>query len=109
MLHYPSMQILLTIIAFLVIFSALILIHECGHFFMARRHGIKVEEFGFGLPPRAFGKKIGEVLYSFNWIPLVDLFGCWGRTVMIRRRARISEVFVVRRRGNGRRWCAREW
>lgn len=63
------MQILLTIIAFLVIFSALILIHECGHFFMARRHGIKVEEFGFGLPPRAFGKKIGEVLYSFNWIP----------------------------------------
>ena len=43
--------------------------HECGHFFIAKRQGIKVEEFGFGLPPRIWGKKWGETLYSFNWIP----------------------------------------
>lgn len=36
---------------------------------MARRAGIWVEEFGFGLPPRAFGKKIGETIYSVNWLP----------------------------------------
>lgn len=60
---------LITAIAFLVIFSALVLIHEWGHFYAARRAGVKVEEFGFGLPPRIWGKKRGETLYSLNWIP----------------------------------------
>lgn len=63
------MNIVLTIIVFLVIFSLLILIHECGHFFAAKRAGVKVEEFGFGLPPRLWGIKKGETLYSINWIP----------------------------------------
>jgi regulator of sigma E protease len=63
------MHLLLTIVAFVVIFSILILIHEAGHFFAAKRAGVKVEEFGFGLPPRMFGVKRGETLYSFNWIP----------------------------------------
>jgi len=36
---------------------------------MAKRAGIKVEEFGFGLPPRLWGKKKGETIYSINWIP----------------------------------------
>ncbi len=36
---------------------------------MAKRFGIKVEEFGFGIPPRAWGKKIGETIYSINWLP----------------------------------------
>jgi regulator of sigma E protease len=63
------MHTLLTIIAFLFIFSLLILIHECGHFFVAKWKGIKIEEFGFGLPPRIWGKKYGETLYSLNWIP----------------------------------------
>lgn len=63
------MHLLITILAFLIIFSILILVHEFGHFIVARRNGIKVEEFGFGLPPRLWGKKYGEVLYSINWIP----------------------------------------
>jgi len=63
------MHILLTIIAFVVIFSVLVLVHEMGHFFMAKRAGIKVMEFGFGLPPRIWGKKKGETIYSLNWIP----------------------------------------
>lgn len=63
------LELLLTAIAFLVIFSALVLIHEWGHFAAARRAGVKVEEFGFGLPPRIWGKKKGETLYSINWIP----------------------------------------
>lgn len=63
------MNILLTIIAFLVIFSLLVLIHEVGHFWMAKRAGIKVLEFGFGFPPRIFSKKKGETLYSINAIP----------------------------------------
>ncbi len=47
----------------------LVLIHEFGHFLVAKKFGIKVEEFGFGIPPRAWGKKIGETLYSINWLP----------------------------------------
>jgi regulator of sigma E protease len=69
---------LLTIIVFLLILSVLVLVHELGHFVMAKIFGIKVEEFGFGLPPRAFGKKFGETLYSINWLPIggfVKLYG----------------------------------
>jgi regulator of sigma E protease len=69
---------LLTVIVFLLILSVLVLIHEAGHFFVAKLFGIKVEEFGFGLPPRIFGKKFGETLYSINWLPIggfVKLYG----------------------------------
>jgi len=61
---------LLTIIVFVLILILLILVHELGHFVMAKRAGIKVEEFGFGLPPRMFGIKKGETIYSLNWLPL---------------------------------------
>ena len=63
------MHLLLTILVFFLIFSLLIVIHELGHFMMARRHGVKVEEFGFGLPPKLWSKKVGETEYSINAIP----------------------------------------
>lgn len=61
----------LTGIVFFLIFSVIILIHEGGHFWAARLGGIGIEEFGFGLPPRAWGKKNkkSKILYSINWIP----------------------------------------
>ncbi|MBI4975174.1 RIP metalloprotease RseP [Candidatus Peregrinibacteria bacterium] len=63
------MNYIFTAIVFILILSVLVLAHELGHFIMARRAGIKVEEFGFGLPPRIWGKKKGETIYSVNWIP----------------------------------------
>lgn len=69
---------LITIIVFLLILSLLVLIHEAGHFFVAKKFGIKVEEFGFGFPPRAFSFKKGETIYSINWLPIggfVKLYG----------------------------------
>ncbi|PJC37103.1 RIP metalloprotease RseP [Candidatus Peregrinibacteria bacterium CG_4_9_14_0_2_um_filter_53_11] len=72
------MTIFLTIIAAIVIFSALVLIHEFGHFAAARRAGIKVLEFGIGFPPRLFSFKKGETLYTINAIPFggfVKLYG----------------------------------
>lgn len=54
---------------FFLILSILVLIHEFGHFIVARKNGVWVEEFGIGLPPRVFGKKIGETLYSVNALP----------------------------------------
>ncbi|OGZ85581.1 MAG: hypothetical protein A2599_01325 [Candidatus Staskawiczbacteria bacterium RIFOXYD1_FULL_39_28] len=46
------------------------IIHEFGHFIIAKKFGVKVEEFGIGYPPRIFGKKFGETIYSVNWLPL---------------------------------------
>ncbi len=61
---------LLTIITFLIILSILVFVHEFGHFLLAKKTGIGVEEFGFGLPPRIFAKKIGETVYSLNALPI---------------------------------------
>lgn len=58
-----------SIIIFIFTLLILVVIHELGHFLMAKKFGIKVLEFGFGIPPRMWGKKIGETLFSINWIP----------------------------------------
>lgn len=52
------------------IFALLVLIHEFGHFIVAKWAGIRVEEFGIGFPPRLAGIKRGETLYSINWLPI---------------------------------------
>jgi len=69
---------LVTVIVFLLLLSVLVLIHEAGHFFVAKKMGIKIEEFGFGFPPRMFSFKKGETVYSINWLPIggfVKLYG----------------------------------
>lgn len=69
---------MIAFLVFILTLSILVLVHELGHFLVARKAGIKVEEFGFGYPPRAWAKKIGETLYSVNWIPFggfVKLYG----------------------------------
>lgn len=58
------------ILAFLLILLVLILAHEAGHALAARASGCRVEEFGFGLPPRVLGKQIGETLFSLNALPI---------------------------------------
>ena len=62
-------SILILVVAFLSLI-ALMIIHEFGHFIIAKKFGVRVDEFGIGYPPRIFGKKIGETIYSVNWIPL---------------------------------------
>lgn len=57
------------ILVFLVTILILVLVHELGHYLVAKKFNIKVLEFGFGIPPRIFGKKIGETIYSLNWLP----------------------------------------
>ncbi|MFA6215144.1 MAG: RIP metalloprotease RseP [Patescibacteria group bacterium] len=54
----------LTVITFFAVLGVLVIAHELGHFFAARRGGVRVDEFGFGLPPRVFGVKVlaGEKL-----------------------------------------------
>jgi len=63
-------MIFISIIVFIIMIAVLVITHEFGHFIVAKKAGMKVEEFGFGFPPRIFGIKKGETLYSINWIPL---------------------------------------
>jgi len=59
---------ILIVIAFFSLMG-LIILHELGHFILAKKFGVKVEEFGIGYPPKIFGKKIGETIYSLNLLP----------------------------------------
>lgn len=78
---------MITILIFIVILGLLVFVHEAGHFFAAKQSDMKVDEFGFGFPPRFIGiyKKEGKwrvvwgnkrimapesTVYSINWIPL---------------------------------------
>ena len=60
-----------TVVLFIVVLGSLVLIHELGHFVMARLAGIRVLEFGIGFPPRArVLRSSGETLYTLNWLPI---------------------------------------
>ncbi|MBI3273708.1 MAG: site-2 protease family protein, partial [Candidatus Colwellbacteria bacterium] len=62
----------------IAVIAVLIIVHEFGHFVTAKRAGMKVEEFGFGFPPRLWGIKRGETTYSINLVPFggfVKIFG----------------------------------
>lgn len=61
---------LMSLIIFLLTLSFLVLAHEFGHFWLARRSGTPVEEFGIGFPPKLWSVKKGETVYSINAIPL---------------------------------------
>ncbi|MDP2917868.1 MAG: RIP metalloprotease RseP [bacterium] len=61
---------MLTIFIFILILGLLVFVHELGHFLLAKKFGMRVEEFGFGFPPRLFEAKRGETVYSINLIPL---------------------------------------
>ena len=64
------MSFISTALLFLVVLCLLVMAHELGHFVTAKLAGIKVQEFGFGFPPRLFGVRRGETLYSLNLLPL---------------------------------------
>lgn len=67
------MGILLLILG-LVLFIGLVVVHELGHFIVARRNGVEAEEFGIGFPPRIYKKRIksakGDYDFTFNLLPL---------------------------------------
>lgn len=59
-----------SLLRFGAVFSLLVFVHELGHFLVAKWRKVVVEEFGFGLPPRIWGKKFKGTIYSINFIPL---------------------------------------
>ncbi len=98
-------MILLTIIVFILILGALIIVHEFSHFIFARKTGMRVEEFGIGYPPRIIGcfrkenkwkiffgsktPKIKSTIYSFNLLP----FGGFNKIYGMESREKSSGSF----------------
>ncbi|MDD5357318.1 MAG: RIP metalloprotease RseP [Candidatus Pacebacteria bacterium] len=68
----------MSVLIFFIILIVLVVVHELGHFLVAKWSGIEVKEFGLGFPPRIIGKMWRGTLYSLNWIPFggfVKIFG----------------------------------
>ena len=68
----------MTFVLFLIILGVLVFVHELGHFIVAKRSGMRVDEFGLGFPPKLLSRKYGETEYSLNLIPFggfVKIFG----------------------------------
>jgi regulator of sigma E protease len=73
------MHIVLEVITFVVVIVVLILVHEIGHFIVAKLSGMRVDEFGIGYPPRALTiGKIGETEYTLNWLPFGGFVRIYG-------------------------------
>src|SRR5919197_296446 len=60
----------MSFVAFALLLGFMVLVHELGHFVLAKLARIRVEEFGIGFPPRLLALRRGETEYSLNWIPL---------------------------------------
>ncbi len=60
----------MSIIVSVLVFGVVIMIHELGHFIMAKASGIKVNEFSIGMGPQLFGKTIGDTEYSIRALPI---------------------------------------
>jgi len=69
---------MVTALIVILILGFLVITHEFGHFLAAKKFGIWVEEFGIGIPPKIWGKKIGETLYSLNALPIGGFVKIYG-------------------------------
>ena len=90
---------LLTIIVFLFVLGFLVFVHEFGHFILAKKLGVKVEEFGIGYPPALWKIKKGETVYSVNAIPVggfVRLYGEEGNKLIDDPRSFVSKTPLKR-------------
>jgi len=68
----------MSVILFLVVLFVLILVHEWGHFIVAKKTGMRVDEFAIGFPPRLFVIKRGETEYTFNLLPIGGFVRIYG-------------------------------
>ena len=72
----------MTILIFFAVLFVLILVHEWGHFIVAKKTGMRVDEFGIGFPPKLFGFKKGETEYSWNLFPIGGFVRIYGENAV---------------------------
>lgn len=88
-----AIYIIISIISLLV----LVALHELGHFLVAKKFGVKVEEFGIGIPPRIIAKKFGETVYSLNLLPIGAFVKIYGEDKEIKDERSFSEKTILQR------------
>ena len=71
----------MSVILFLAVLFVLILVHEWGHYIVAKKTGMRVDEFAIGFPPKVFSIKKGETEYSFNWLPIGGFVRIYGENL----------------------------
>lgn len=70
----------MSVLIFFLVLFILVLVHEWGHFIVAKKTGMRVDEFGIGFPPKLFGIKKGETEYTFNSLPIGGFVKIWGES-----------------------------
>lgn len=84
----------MSILIFIVVIVALIIVHEFGHFVAAKLSGMRVDEFGLGYPPRAATiAKVGETSYTLNWLPFGGFVKIYGEDGLSIDQARDARAF----------------
>jgi regulator of sigma E protease len=84
------------IVIFVLALSVLVLVHEFGHFLAAKITGVKVEEFGLGLPPRIVAKKWQGTEWSLNWLPIGGFCKLYGEDLSEKGAAKNKHSFVTK-------------
>lgn len=89
----------MSILVFIIVIVALIVVHEFGHFVAAKLSGMRVDEFGLGYPPRAMTvAKIGETSYTLNWLPFGGFVKIYGEDGKVPGTAPDPRAFSARPR-----------
>ncbi len=88
---------MLTFITAILVFSVIVLVHEYGHYKVARNVGIRVEEFAIGMGPILYKKEKNGVLYSIRAIPIGGFCKMEGEEEDIRSKTSFSNKTVWQR------------
>ena len=81
---------------FIIALSVFVLVHEFCHFISAKLTGVKVEEFGLGLPPRLVGKKKWGTVWSLNWLPIGGFCKLYGEDSAEKKAKKSKESFLTK-------------
>ena len=93
-------NLLQTTIVFVLVLGGMIVIHEFGHFIVAKLFGIRVDVFSVGFGKRLFGIKKGDTDYRLSLIPLGGYVKMAGENLTNKSRARLTS-FNPNRNGSG--------
>lgn len=90
----------MSIIIFIIILSALIIVHELGHFLIAKRFGIRVDEFGLGFPPRITKLFTWKgTPFTLNWLPFGGFVKIFGENPADKIEDLVTDNFQSKNRG----------
>jgi len=95
----------MSILLFFIVLGVLVLVHEWGHYIVAKKTGMRVDEFGIGFPPKACSIKRGETEYSLNWLPIGGFVRIFGENLEDAENMGLEEKDVSRSFASRPKWA----